>query len=192
MTLFRFPYRPGSAAWRHDARRIGSWIMEELVHHFDLVLWYFAGCGDPVSLVAAGSGRTPDTAMVDNFACLVRFAGGRHAVVTFTLVAFEYHLTVEVAGTAGAARGWWSGTLDRTHQAAYELKVQRRGAPGPEVVSIATSGELAELEEQLRLAVPAFRERRSLVGASDARRAVALCLAAETSLREGREISLVL
>src|SRR5215510_9903702 len=37
--LFRFPYRPGSGGWRHDPNRIGSWIMEELVHHFDLVLW---------------------------------------------------------------------------------------------------------------------------------------------------------
>jgi myo-inositol 2-dehydrogenase/D-chiro-inositol 1-dehydrogenase len=192
MTLFRFPYRAGSAGWRHDAGRIGSWIMEELVHHFDLVLWYFAGCGDPVSLVATGSGRTADTATVEHFACLLRFAGGRHAVVTFTLAAFEYHLTVEVGGTGGAARGWWSGTLDRTRQAAYELKVQRRGAVAPEVVSIAPSGELAELEEQLRQSVPAFRERRPLVGPRDARRAVALCLAAETSLREGREIPLAL
>jgi myo-inositol 2-dehydrogenase/D-chiro-inositol 1-dehydrogenase len=190
MTLFRFPYRPGAGGWRHDGRRIGSWIMEELVHHFDLLLWYFAGSGDPVSIVATGSGRRGDAAMVEHFACLLRFAGGRHGVVTFTLGAFEYHLVVEVAGTGGAARGWWSGTLDRTRQAAYELKVQRRGAAAPEILPLAPSGELAELEEQLRLAVAAFRERRPLVPAGEARKAVAVCLAAEASLREGREVGL--
>lgn len=192
MTLFRFPYRPGSGGWRHDTRRIGSWIMEELVHHFDLLLWYFAGCGGPVSIVATGAGRTGDPAMVENFACLLRFPGGRHAVVAFTLAAFEYHLTVEVTGTGGAARGWWSGTLDRTRQATYELRVQRRGAAAPETLALSPSGELVELEEQLRLAVTAFRERRPLVSAADARRAVAVCLAAEASLREGREIPLAL
>jgi len=36
----------------------------------------------------------------------------------------------------------------------------------------------------------AFRERRALVSAEEARRAVALCLAAEQSLREGRMVSL--
>jgi myo-inositol 2-dehydrogenase/D-chiro-inositol 1-dehydrogenase len=55
---------------------------------------------------------------------------------------------------------------------------------------LAPSGELFELEEQLRRVVVAFRERRPLVAAEDARKAVAVCLAAERSLREGREVRL--
>ena len=190
MNLFRFPYRPGSEAWRHDARRIGSWTTEELVHHFDLLLWYFAACGDPVSVVAAGQTRGGDAALAENFAAVLRFPGGRHAVVTQTLAGFEYHLVVEVVGTAGSARSWWSGSLDRSRRAAFELKVRRRGAPAPETIPLSASGELFELEEQLRRAVVAFGERRALVSAEEARKAVAVCLAAEQSLREGRELPL--
>jgi predicted dehydrogenase len=163
--------------------------MEELVHHFDLLLWYFAGAGDPVSIVATGTGRSGDAGTVEHFACVLRFAGGRHGVVAFTLGAFEYHLVVEAGGTEGAVRGWWSGSLDRTRQAAYELKVQRRGG-APEALALEPSGELVELEAQLRLAVTAFRERRPLVSAAEARRAVGVCLAAEASLRQGREVAL--
>lgn len=188
VSLFRFPYRPGSGGWRHQPSRVGSWIMEELVHHFDLLLWYFAAAGDPIAVVAAGTAPSRGWAMADNFSCLLRFPGHRHAVVAFTLAAFEYHLLVEVVGSEGAARGWWSGTLDRTREAAFELRVKRRGASAPETLPLGPSGELVELEAQLRLAVAAFRERRPLVPAEDARRAVAVCLAAETSLREGHEV----
>ncbi|MBI1737462.1 MAG: Gfo/Idh/MocA family oxidoreductase [Candidatus Rokubacteria bacterium] len=190
MNLFRFPYRRGSEGWRHEPDRIGSWIMEELVHHFDLALWYFARFGPPASVVAAGNGRHGVSAMTENFAGVVRFAGDRYAVVTQTLAGFDYDLVVEVTGTAGAIRASWLGALDRTRQAAFELKVLRGGASAPESLPVAASGELYELEEQVRQVVTAFRERRPLVSAGEARRPVAVCLAAEQSLREGREIAL--
>jgi myo-inositol 2-dehydrogenase/D-chiro-inositol 1-dehydrogenase len=191
MSLFRFPYRPGSGGWRHDASQIGSWIMEELVHHFDLLLWYFARHGAPIAVRAEGHGRRGDPAMADGVACTLRFPGGRYAVVTLSLTGFEYHLTAEVVGTAGAVRTWWSGGLDRTRQAAFGLKVRRAGATEPEAIPLASSGELFELEEQLRRVVPAFRERRALVSAEEARGAVTVCLAAEQSVREGREVELI-
>ena len=52
------------------------------------------------------------------------------------------------------------------------------------------SGELFELEEELRQTVTAFARRRPLVAAEEARTAVAVCLAVEQSLREGREVTL--
>ena len=192
MNLFRFPYRPGSGGWRYEARQIGSWILEELVHHFDLLLWYFARHGAPIAVNAVGHGRRGDPAMSDGVACTLRFPGGRYAVVTLSLTGFEYHLTAEVVGTEGAVRGWWSGGLDRTREAAFELKVRRAGAAVPETIPLASSGELFELDEQLRRVVPAFRERRALVSAEEARRAVAVCLAAEQSMREEREIPVAL
>jgi myo-inositol 2-dehydrogenase / D-chiro-inositol 1-dehydrogenase len=188
VSLFRFPYRPGSGGWRYEARQVGSWIMEELVHHFDLLLWYFAHAGAPVAVSAVAHSRRGDPAMSDGVACTLRFPGGRYAVVTLSLTGFEYHLTAEVVGTEGAVRGWWSGGLDRTREAAFELKVKRRGAAASETIPLAQSGELFELEEQLRQVVPAFSERRALVSAEEARRAVAVCLAAEQSVREGREV----
>ena len=45
----------------------------------------------------------------------------------YDLAAFEYHHVTEVVGREGSIRAWWSGTLDRTRQPAFELKVKRRG-----------------------------------------------------------------
>ena len=134
-TLFRFPYRPGADGWRHDRSRVGSWILEEPVHAFDSVMWYLERQGDPVSVLALGNGRNPEEGMEDNFTALLRFRGGAYAVVTETLAAFEYHHVTEVVGREGSIRAWWSGTMDRTRQPAYELKVQRRGAGEAETVT---------------------------------------------------------
>lgn len=188
--LFRFPYRPGSGGWRHDPRRIGSWIMEELVHHFDLVLWYFARWGEPVAVSAVGFARGGGPALTEAVTATLRFPGGRYAVVTLTLTGFEYHLGCEVVGTEGALRAWWSGGMDRTRQADFGLTVRRRGANEPAAAPLTVSGELFELEEQLRQTVGAFRERRALVSGEEARKAVAISLAVEESLREGREVRL--
>jgi myo-inositol 2-dehydrogenase / D-chiro-inositol 1-dehydrogenase len=188
--LFRFPYRPGSGAWRHDARRIGSWIMEELVHHFDLVLWYFARWGRPLAVSAVGSSRGGDPALAETLTATVRFADGRYAVVTLTLAGFEYHLGCEAIGDAGALRAWWSGGMDRTREAQFGLTVRRRGTGAPERVPLEASGELFELEEQLRRSVGALRARRPLVSADEAKQAVALCLAVEEALETGRDVSL--
>jgi myo-inositol 2-dehydrogenase / D-chiro-inositol 1-dehydrogenase len=118
----------------------------------------------------------------------LRFPGGRYAVVTLTLSGFEYHLACEVIGADGALRAWWSAGMDRTREADFGLRVQRRGATAPVAVPLGVSGELFELEEQLRRCVGAFRGRSALVSAEEARKAVAVCLAVEQALREGREV----
>lgn len=192
-TLFRFPYRPGAEGWRHDRSRVGSWILEEPVHAFDSLMWYLERHGDPVSVLGTGNGggpgRGPGDGMEDNFTALLRFRGSVYAVVTETLAAFEYHHVTEVVGREGAIRAWWSGTLERTRRPAFELKVKRRGGEA-ETVALAASGELFELETQLAQTVVAFRERRPLVSGEEARKRVIVCVEAERSLREGREIPL--
>lgn len=190
MTLFRFPYRPGADGWRYQAARIGSWPLEELVHHFDLLVWYFARWGEPLAVSAVGHAPRGDVALTESLACTLRFPGNRYAVVTFTLGGFEYHLATEVVGTEGAVRGWWSGALDRSRQALFGLKARRRGATAVEEIPVPVSGELYELEEELRQLVSALDQRRPLVSAEEARQAVAVCLAVEQSLREAREIPL--
>lgn len=190
VTLFRFPYRQGAGGWRHARERVGSWILEEPVHAFDFALWYLERAGDPTSVVACGNGRRDDAAMPENLSVLIRFPGGAHAVVTETLAGFEYHQSIAVTGKGGAVRGWWSGTLDRSLDPAFELKVKRRGRAAPEVVPIERSGEVFELAEQLARTVVAFRARRPLVGGEEARKRVVLCVEAERSIREGREVPL--
>lgn len=45
--------------------------------------------------------------------------------------------------------------------------------------------------EQLRRTVGAFRERRALVSAEEAKKTVAVCLAVEQALSEGREVTIL-
>src|SRR2546422_891122 len=50
--LWRRPYRLGSGGWRYDLSQVGSWILEEPIHFFDLARWYLAGVGAPTSVYA--------------------------------------------------------------------------------------------------------------------------------------------
>jgi myo-inositol 2-dehydrogenase / D-chiro-inositol 1-dehydrogenase len=187
--LFRFPYRRGADGWRYDRARVGSWILEEPVHAFDLLLWYFDQVGDPESVSATGSRASREDGLSDEFTAVVRFPGGRHAVITQTLAAFEYHQVVEVVGDEGAVRGWWSGALDRALEPRFELRARRRGAE-PEIIPVARSGEVFELEAQIARTVTAFEARRALVTGAEAKKRVLMCVEAERSMREGREIPL--
>jgi myo-inositol 2-dehydrogenase/D-chiro-inositol 1-dehydrogenase len=190
VTLFRFPYRRGSGGWRYDEGKVGSWILEEPVHFFDFVMWYFQRWGDPRSVLAVGNTRAGAAGMSDNFSAIVRFPGTLYAVITQTLAGFEHHHTVEIVGSEGAIRTWWSGAMDRTLHPAFELKMKRRGRAEREIVEIGASGEVFELEEEIAQTVAAFRERRALVSGEEARKRIVVCLEAERSLREGREIAL--
>lgn len=190
VSLFRFPYRPGAGGWRYAVDRVGSWILEEPVHFFDFVMWYFEHVGDPISVVAVGNSKGRAHGMYDDFSTIVRFPGGVYAVITQTLAGFEHHHVVEIVGAEGAIRTWWSASDARTLEPAYELKVQRRGAAACETVKLAPSGELFELAEEIRQTAAAFRERRALVSAVEARKRIVVCLEAERSLREGREVRL--
>ena len=191
VSLFRFPYRGGSGGWRYDGDRVGSWILEEPVHFFDSVMWYFEALGDPESLSAAGNARSGGgAAMADNFTTILRWPGGQYAVITQSLAGFEHHHVMEIVGTKGSLRTWWSGAEDRTREPTFELKVKGGDAERVERLELGASGELFELEEELRLVVGAFRDGRPIVSGQDARKRILVCLEAERALAEGREIRL--
>ena len=189
-SLFRFPFRPGSEGWRYDPARVGSWLLEETVHVFDFLTWYFDGVGPPRSVLASGDTERRGPGLSDNFTAILRFPGEAHAVVTQTLAAFEYHQVLHVVGTEGAIRSWWSGTTDRTPHPAFALHVERRAARTVETVRVDQSGEVVELSAQARAVIAAFQQRRPLLSGEEARKSVVICLAAEQSLREGGEIAL--
>jgi myo-inositol 2-dehydrogenase / D-chiro-inositol 1-dehydrogenase len=197
VNLFRNFYRTGAGGWRYDRTRVGSWILEEAVHFFDFALWYLGARGDPLSLRAFGNQRAGRAdGMYDNFSAWLRFDGGAFATITQSVGGFEHHLIVEIVGTEGAIRTAWDGTMDRDHDPAYDFRVQRRGFNFERGVreadreAIAPSGEVYELEEELRLTAQALRERKPLISAEDARKRVICCLEAERSIREDREIPL--
>ncbi len=70
---------------------------------------------------------------------------------------------MELVGTDGSIRTWWSGAEDRTREPAFEIKVQRAGSTKPEKVHAEASGELFELDMELCLAVEAFRKGEPIV-----------------------------
>jgi myo-inositol 2-dehydrogenase/D-chiro-inositol 1-dehydrogenase len=190
VSLFRFPYRQGSGGWRYEPGRVGSWILEEPVHFFDMLMWWFEELGDPAAVHGFGNSMGRAQGMYDNFSCVMRWPKGAYAVVTQTLAGFEHHHVVEVVGCEGSLRTWWSGTMDRTLEPAHELKIKRRGQDRCEIVELGKSGEVFELEEELGATIKGFEAGKPLVSAEEARKRIIVCLEAERALAERSEIAL--
>jgi myo-inositol 2-dehydrogenase / D-chiro-inositol 1-dehydrogenase len=186
-SLFRHPFRQGSGGWRYDPDKVGSWILEELVHFYDLILWYAAENGTPVRVGALGNGR--GGGLVDDFATTLEWADGSTAVLSQCLAGFEHHSLLEIAGTEGSVRTWWSGALDRTLTPTFELKAKRRGGE-VETVQVPLSGEVFELEENIRQAYAGFAKGVSILSPRETRASIAVCLAAEEAFRTGHAIAL--
>ncbi|QDV35740.1 Gfo/Idh/MocA family protein [Tautonia plasticadhaerens] len=187
--LWRRPYRTGSGGWRYDPGRVGSWILEEPIHFFDLARWYLSGPGEPVAVTARGSSKRADRPeLLDNFSAFVDFPGGAYAVISQTLAAFEHHQVVKLTGTEGALWASWGGAMDRTFHPSYSLKY----FDGQTVVDIPIdrpTGEVFELEEQAAMMVRAVRDGTPpAVSGEDGRRSVALCLAARRSIETGETV----
>lgn len=187
--LSRKPYRPGSSGWRYDIGRVGSWILEEPIHFFDLARWYLHGAGDPVSVFAAGNSRQPGhPELQDNFSAVVRFGNGAYAVISQSLSMFEHHQTVKIAGTKGSLWAGWSGAMDRTRSPTFFLKAAR-GNQAAEIPISKTAGELYELEDQMDMMVRAVRDGEPLkTTGDDGKWSVVMCLAAEQSVKLGRPV----
>ncbi len=187
--LSRKPYRPGAGGWRFDQTRVGSWVLEEPIHFFDLARWYLSDSGDPVELVAYANSRDPARpALYDNFSAMFRCGDGAYAVVSQTLAAFEHHQTVKVSGTKGSLWAGWSGALDRTTEPSFFLKVfdgeTLRDDPVPRA-----SGEVFELREEIAACVRCVKEGAAPVAsARDGLWSAGLCLLAEESIRQGRPL----
>jgi myo-inositol 2-dehydrogenase/D-chiro-inositol 1-dehydrogenase len=184
--LWRRPYRLGSDGWRYDLSRVGSWILEEPIHFFDLARWYFSGLGEPVSVFATACGKRSDRPELhDNFSAVLAFPRGAHAVITQTLAGWEHHQTAKLTGTEGALWASWSGATDRTFEPTFRLKLMR--GDRVEDVPIATPpGEVYELVEQVARVARAVRSGTPVACAGeDGRWSVAMCLAAQRSVETG-------
>jgi myo-inositol 2-dehydrogenase / D-chiro-inositol 1-dehydrogenase len=196
ITLFRNSYRPGANAWRYDRSRVGSWILEETVHFYDLALWYLAARGDPISLRAMGTTRDDHPGMFETLSTTLRFTGGAMATINHCTAGFGHHLTVEVAGGEGAIRTHWRGTMDRDESARFDFRIRprgfafERGVSEFEEIPLEASGETVELEHQIALTADAFARAEALVSAAEARKSVIICLAAEEAAQTGAEIPL--
>lgn len=187
--LLRKPYRTGASGWRYDQNRVGSWVLEEPIHFFDLARWYLEESGEPVELVAYGNSRDPERpALHDNFSAMFKCADGSYAVVSQTLAAFEHHQTVKVSGTKGALWAGWSGALDRTLEPTAFLKVFD-GEKLDNVMLTKQSGEVFELREEIAQCIEMVRTGKKPVATGiDGFWSAGLCLVAEESIRQGRPL----
>jgi myo-inositol 2-dehydrogenase/D-chiro-inositol 1-dehydrogenase len=187
--LSRKPYRTGASGWRYDLSRVGSWVLEEPIHFFDLARWYLQDSGDPVELYAYGNSRDPQRPnLFDNFSAMFKYPNGSYAVVSQTLAAFEHHQTVKVSGTKGALWAGWSGALDRTLEPSYFLKVFD-GETLENVQLEKHSGEVFELREEIARCVEMVRSGRPPAATGlDGLWSAGLCLVAEESIRQGRPL----
>ena len=187
--LLRKPYRQGAGGWRYDPARVGSWVLEEPIHFFDLARWYLEGSGDPVELYAYGNSRDPQRPQLfDNFSAMFKYANGSYAVVSQTLAAFEHHQTVKVTGTKGALWAGWSGALDRTLEPSFFLKVYDGEALVDQPMATA-SGEVFELREEIAQCINMVRHGKAPVAsARDGLWSAGLCLLAEESIRQKKPL----
>jgi len=184
--LWRNPYRLGSDGWRYDIKRVGNWILEEPIHFFDLARWYLSGSGNPVSVYASANARDPKRPeLQDNFSAIVNFPGGRYAVISQTLSAFEHHQVAKLTGSKGAIWANWSGAMDRTFHPTFFLK----HFDGEKVVVVEipkATGEVYELADQIAGMAEAVRTGKPpRVTGEDGRWSVAMCLKAQESVDKG-------
>jgi myo-inositol 2-dehydrogenase/D-chiro-inositol 1-dehydrogenase len=188
--LWRRPYRLGSEGWRYDIRRVGNWVLEEPIHFFDMARWYLAGAGEPLSVYARANSKQPGhPELQDNFSAVVGFAGGRYAVISQTLAAFEHHQVVKLTGTKGALWASWGGAMDRTFHPTFSLR-HHDGDKVADVPIAKITGEVYELEDEMAMMVRAARDGAPVAATgADGRWSVALCLAAQRSVDTGAVVS---
>lgn len=189
--LSRFPYRQGSGGWRYERGSVGSWILEEPIHFFDLARWYLSGSGEPAAIVARANSRDlsrPD--LHDHFTATIGFADGAYAVIVQSLSAFGHHQTVKVSGTKGTICAQWSAADARAPRPVFSLRYGLADAVEEMAFEKAT-GELLELADEIVAFIQAIREGQSPpCTATDGRWSALLCLAAEESIRQSKEILL--
>jgi myo-inositol 2-dehydrogenase/D-chiro-inositol 1-dehydrogenase len=189
--LWRRPYRLGADGWRYDIGRVGSWILEEPIHFFDLARWYFEGVAEPAAVFARANGKRADhPELHDHFTATVDFTGGRYAVISQCLGGWEHHQVAKVSGTEGALWASWSGAMDRTFEPTFSLRVQR-GSTLEEVNIPRAAGEVFELEDQFGRFLEAVRGGAAPAATGeDGCWSVRMCLKAEESVRTGATVDI--
>jgi myo-inositol 2-dehydrogenase/D-chiro-inositol 1-dehydrogenase len=188
--LSRFPYRQGSDGWRYDLDRVGSWILEEPIHFFDLARWYLSSRGEPRSVYARANSRHPDNPkLLDNFSAIVNFDGA-YAVVSQTLAAFGHHQTGKITGTEGTIWAWWSAADARSEKPTFGLRYGL-GDAVTEMTFDKPTGELLELADEVAAVARCVREgTQPPCTGTDGRWSTLLCLAAEQAVESELPVSI--
>ncbi|MCB1235291.1 MAG: Gfo/Idh/MocA family oxidoreductase [Verrucomicrobiae bacterium] len=187
---FRGPMRPG---WRSSESLTGGTILEKNVHHIDLFNWMMDR--EPVRVAAQGGTNVlTDREILDNAQVLIEYEGGRRATLELCLFA-PYGGDCEI-GAAGDR-----GRIDTKNQA-LSLVHHRFDLPDRLDMRIADSKDDANfvdaagrvdrgIRPELIHFFDCIREGKTpLNDGPSARRAVAVCLAAQESIRRREMVDL--
>lgn len=185
LRLFRRPHRPGSGGWKSDPEKVGSSILEEPIHYFDLARWYL---GEPTALQAWASSREGRAGLWENLDVRMTFASGARATVTRSLAGWGHHVSLDVVGESGSLRATWDGERDVDPRPRVSLVVDRgRGGEAEDVPQ--RTGHAYDVPVQTRAFLDAIRGDRDVpADGVDGCRAVELCLAAQRSLESGSSV----
>jgi predicted dehydrogenase len=186
----RGPMRPG---WRSSEAMTGGAILEKNCHHFDLFNWML---DTPPVRVAAFGGRNVllDRETLDNAQVLVEFEGGRRA--TLELCLFAPNGGDTEIGLIGSR-----GVINTLNQA--ETLVHHRFDPN-ETITISLPDSAVEtgftdaagrIDRGIRPELEHFLEccrtgKQPLTDGPSARLAVAVCLAAQESIKRRRVVEI--
>ena len=187
---YRGPMRLG---WRSSEKLTGGTILEKNCHHFDLFNWIL---DKPPVRVAALGGRDVliDREVLDNAMVLVEYEGGRRASLELCL--FAPHGGDTEIGVAGS-----SGRIDTLNQA-KKLTHHRFDLPERTEIDVPDFPDEAgfvdasgRLDRGIRPELLHFIEccrtgQQPLTDGESARLSVAVCLAAQQSIRRGEMVTI--
>ena len=187
---FRGPMRPG---WRSSQSLTGGTILEKNCHHFDLFNWLLES--PPVQVAAVG-GRNVllDREVLDNAFVLVEHAGGRRAVLELCLFApFGGDIEIGLVGDAGRI-----DTFNQTqklihHRFDMPERTEMDVADAPEEAGfVDAAGHVNRgVYFELRAFIDCCRSGNTpMVDATAARMSVAVCIAAQESIRRNQMVTL--
>lgn len=187
---FRGPMRLG---WRSSEAKTGGTLLEKNCHHFDLFNWLIGR--KPLRVMAQG-GRNVllDREVLDNAQVLVEYEGGKRATLELCLFA-PYGGDCEI-GIAGD-----KGRIDTKNQALslvhhrFDLpdRTEMRVADAPEDANFIDGAGRVDrgIRGQLEAFVHSCRTgTRPMNDGPSARLSVAICLAAQESIRTGQAVTI--
>jgi myo-inositol 2-dehydrogenase/D-chiro-inositol 1-dehydrogenase len=184
--LSRFPYRQGSTGW-HDRERVGSWILEEPIHFFDLAPGTQAPAASGVHLCSATRGPPRGRS-----ARPLRRRSALPTGRTRSLCKASPRSAItngEVSGTSGTIWAQWSAADARAPRPTFLLRYGLAESVH-EVTFEKPTGELLELADEIAAFVHSIQTGTPPpCTANDGRWSTLLCLAAEESVRQQCELS---
>lgn len=187
---FRGPMRPG---WRSTEALTGGTILEKNSHHFDLFNWLL---DQPPVRVAATGGRNVlmDREVLDNAQVLVEHADGRRATLELCLFApFGGDTEIGMVGTSGRIDTWNQAQRLVHHRFELPERFELTVADWPDEAGFQdASGRIDRgiLPELRHFVECCHTGSTPLTDGVSARMSVAVCLAAQESIRRAESVTI--